>query len=207
MLFAVFWCVPSRVFVTGTTVDFFNSSKLVAPCQDCSPAWSCRLLRQPPPLPHSRGSRPASLTTTSAAPCPCPQARTVLSRLLWPPWEGEPVFCTLRSRKQCEVHWWVIVACTVGRRCLPAGRHVLCSPAPLAFRWPSRARLVQGCPLSADACCACRCLLCLLTPAVPVVQGWPAAAGAPRAERVSHRQASMQGRQQVAAAAAAAVRR
>lgn len=33
------------------------------------------------------------------------QAHTVLSRLLWPPWEGEPVFCTLRSRKQCEVHW------------------------------------------------------------------------------------------------------
>lgn len=30
----------------------------------------------------------------------------MLSRLLWPPWE-EPVFCTLRSRKQCEVHWWV----------------------------------------------------------------------------------------------------
>lgn len=32
-------------------------------------------------------------------------ARTVLSRLLWPPWEGEPIFATLRSRKQCQVHW------------------------------------------------------------------------------------------------------
>lgn len=30
-------------------------------------------------------------------------ARTVLSRLLWPPWEDEPIFCTLRSRKKCEV--------------------------------------------------------------------------------------------------------
>lgn len=30
-------------------------------------------------------------------------ATTVLSRLLWPPWQNEPVFCTLRSRKQCEV--------------------------------------------------------------------------------------------------------
>ncbi len=38
---------------------------------------------------------------------PAVQSRTVLSRLLWPPWEGEPVFCTLRSRKQCEVHWCV----------------------------------------------------------------------------------------------------
>ena len=35
------------------------------------------------------------------------QARTVLSRLLWPPWEGEAIFATLRSRKQCQVHWWV----------------------------------------------------------------------------------------------------
>ncbi|GAB4813418.1 hypothetical protein N2152v2_000464 [Parachlorella kessleri] len=32
-------------------------------------------------------------------------ARTVLSRLLWPPWEGEAIFATLRSRKQCQVHW------------------------------------------------------------------------------------------------------
>jgi len=30
-------------------------------------------------------------------------ARTVLSRLLLPPWKGEPIFCTLRSRKLCSI--------------------------------------------------------------------------------------------------------
>lgn len=55
-------------------------------------------------------------------------ARTVLSRLLWPPWEGEPVFCTLRSRKQCEVHWGgqlqrvhhVLNECLIDRGASPA---------------------------------------------------------------------------------------
>ncbi|KAL4515606.1 hypothetical protein Ndes2526B_g03744 [Nannochloris sp. 'desiccata'] len=54
-------------------------------------------------------------------------ARTVLSRLLWPPWEGEPVFATLRSRKQCEVHWGgksqrvhrVLNECTIDRGASP----------------------------------------------------------------------------------------
>lgn len=31
-------------------------------------------------------------------------ARTVLSRLLLPPWKGEPIFCTLRSRKRCSLY-------------------------------------------------------------------------------------------------------
>lgn len=31
-------------------------------------------------------------------------ARTVLSRLLWPPWQGESIFCTLRARKRCEIY-------------------------------------------------------------------------------------------------------
>lgn len=30
-------------------------------------------------------------------------ARSVVSRILWPPWD-EPIFVTLRSRKQCEVY-------------------------------------------------------------------------------------------------------
>ncbi|PSC74131.1 ATP-NAD kinase [Micractinium conductrix] len=55
-------------------------------------------------------------------------AHTVLSRLLWPPWEGEPVFCTLRSRKQCEVHWGgqlqrvhhVLNECLIDRGASPA---------------------------------------------------------------------------------------
>ena len=68
-------------------------------------------------------------------------AKTVLSRLLWPPWEGEPVFATLRSRKQCEVYWGgklqrvhrVLNECTVDRgasphlvmlECFVDGRHV-----------------------------------------------------------------------------------
>lgn len=68
-------------------------------------------------------------------------ARTVLSRLLWPPWDGEPVFATLRSRKQCEVHYGgqlqrthsVLNECTVDRgaspsvvvlECFVDGRHV-----------------------------------------------------------------------------------
>jgi len=54
-------------------------------------------------------------------------ARTVLSRLLWPPWENEPVFATLRSRKQCEVHWGgklqrvhrVLNECTIDRGASP----------------------------------------------------------------------------------------
>jgi NAD+ kinase len=68
-------------------------------------------------------------------------SRAVLSRLLWPPWEDEPVFCTLRSRKRCEVHHGgqlqrvhsVLNECTVDRGASPAivmlecfvdGRHV-----------------------------------------------------------------------------------
>ena len=68
-------------------------------------------------------------------------AHTVLSRLLWPPWEGEPVFATLRSRKHCEVYWdgklqrvhRVLNECTVDRgaspsvvvlECFVDGRHV-----------------------------------------------------------------------------------
>ncbi|EFN53556.1 hypothetical protein CHLNCDRAFT_136701 [Chlorella variabilis] len=55
-------------------------------------------------------------------------SRTVLSRLLWPPWQGEPVFCTLRSRKQCEVHWGgqlqrvhhVLNECLIDRGASPA---------------------------------------------------------------------------------------
>lgn len=68
---------------------------------------------------HSAWQRPARWHERSVAYCLLPaasscaclpprhrlQSRTVLSRLLWPPWQGEPVFCTLRSRKQCEVHW------------------------------------------------------------------------------------------------------
>ena len=67
--------------------------------------------------------------------------KSVLSRLLWPPWEGEPVFATLRSRKQCEVYWGgklqrvhrVLNECTVDRgaspqvvmlECFVDGRHV-----------------------------------------------------------------------------------
>ncbi|PRW51101.1 ATP-dependent zinc metalloprotease FTSH chloroplastic isoform A [Chlorella sorokiniana] len=55
-------------------------------------------------------------------------ARTVLSRLLWPPWEGEPVFCTLRSRKECQVFWngqlqrvhHVLNECLIDRGASPA---------------------------------------------------------------------------------------
>jgi NAD+ kinase len=48
-------------------------------------------------------------------PFPAATARAVLSRLLWPPWPGEPVYCTLRSRRQCgekgEGRWFRIGAC------------------------------------------------------------------------------------------------
>lgn len=33
------------------------------------------------------------------------EAEAVLAKLLWPPWQAEPVFCTLRTRRQCEVYW------------------------------------------------------------------------------------------------------
>lgn len=67
-------------------------------------------------------------------------ARSVLSRLLWPPWD-EPIFVTLRSRKQCEVYFEgqvqrvhrVLNECTIDRgaspqvvmlECFIDGRHV-----------------------------------------------------------------------------------
>ncbi|KAI3424137.1 hypothetical protein D9Q98_009497 [Chlorella vulgaris] len=61
-------------------------------------------------------------------------SRTVLSRLLWPPWQGEPVFCTLRSRKQCEVHWGgqlqrvhhVLNECLIDRGASPAMLQLEC---------------------------------------------------------------------------------
>lgn len=57
-------------------------------------------------------------------------ALSVLSRLLWPPWDGEPIFVTLHSRKQCEIwtngslrHTYrVFNECTVDRGAFP---HVL----------------------------------------------------------------------------------
>lgn len=57
-------------------------------------------------------------------------AFSILSRLLWPPWDGESVFITLHSRKQCEV-WTngklsyihrVLNECTIDRGAFP---HVL----------------------------------------------------------------------------------
>ena len=51
---------------------------------------------------HARAR--AALMPTPEVYVPPLQATTVLSRLLWPPWENEPVFCTLRSRKQVELY-------------------------------------------------------------------------------------------------------
>jgi NAD+ kinase len=61
-------------------------------------------------------------------------ARSVLSRLLWPPWEGEPIFCTLRSRRACEVYWGgqlqrthsVLNECLIDRGASPSTLHLEC---------------------------------------------------------------------------------
>jgi hypothetical protein len=52
---------------------------------------------------HAHARAHVALMPTPALHVPSLQATTVLSRLLWPPWENEPVFCTLRSRKQVEL--------------------------------------------------------------------------------------------------------
>uniref|UniRef100_A0A1D2A851 NAD kinase 2, chloroplastic n=1 Tax=Auxenochlorella protothecoides TaxID=3075 RepID=A0A1D2A851_AUXPR len=56
------------------------------------------------------------------------EAEAVLAKLLWPPWQAEPVFCTLRTRRQCEVYWagrmqrvhMVLNECLVDRGASPA---------------------------------------------------------------------------------------
>lgn len=114
------------------------------------------------------------------------QARTVLSRLLWPPWEGEPVFCTLRSRKECQVFWCVAPPLL----------------SPCRHRWPGRgaglrphAAQPRGTPcLQGAFVCSSFFFQFLFVqstrPCPPTcLQEWAAAADAPCAQRVLDRQA------------------
>lgn len=97
------------------------------------------LFREDEPLPPTLSF--AMGTLGFLTPFNASMARSVLSRLLWPPWEDEPVFCTLRSRKTCEIFFdgqlqrvhHVLNECVIDRGASPSvvvleafidGRHV-----------------------------------------------------------------------------------